>query len=222
MERLLAIGLLATSSFAWGQFGSLTQTVDELLKGSERLLGPEAAILTRSGDAAARAIRAHHDVGKLNPQEIRIALYILTSAFDLPENIAETEDRDPRSTMSVLEELKSDASSTEEKKRIEKAAQEIAASLDQFRATVKESTMPRCRVFFEVSSATAQLKFVHIHTAGATETHQTDEQGKARLTLLAGQSETYHFTAPRFRSTAITLSCLGNEYISREVVLVGE
>jgi hypothetical protein len=149
-------------------------------------------------------------------------LYILTSAFDLPQNIAEPADRDPRSTLQVLEELKSHAASMEDKRRIEDAAQEVTKRLGQFKDSQNESTMTRCRVFFEVSSTTAQPKYVHISMAATTETYQTDGQGKVRLTLPAGRSQTYRFTAPGFRSTAITLSCVSGEYISREVVLMSE
>ena len=222
LVKHVLIASVGISSMLFGQSASdrLGRTVDELLDNPSPILGPEATVLTISGDSVAATIRRHRDLGTLTRRQVKLVLYMVTGAFQLPGNIALEENRIPRSSMLLLQDLKQRAKEEDEAHRIEAATTDITKSLEQFKASQRMVTTPSCRVFFEVSSASEVLKYIHIDMPGVSETFQTDEQGKARLRLPTGQTQTYHFTAPGFQDASLTLSCVGTEYLGRQVVLV--
>jgi hypothetical protein len=216
------IVLFAASPLVWGQStaDSIYKVIVAWLDGASPILTPEAKVLMRSGDAVATVVREWYDIKGLTPEQVDKLLYILKTAFELPESITRLEDRNPTVTMRLIDQLRKQSKSSEERIHIDTVASAIKTRVDESRGSSREPITTVCRVFFELSSGEQVLKFVHIRTSDDDSvTYQSDAYGKARLTLRTGRTQTYHFTAPDFEDASVTLSCVASETISREIIL---
>lgn len=226
LNRLFVILAMCLMPMLFGQpiADRLTVVVGALLDHPPETLGREATLIMTSGDNVARTILRRSDCGTLTPRQVRIALYLVTGAFIVPENISTENDRVPNATMELLNCLAKSSSGNGNYTSIKTARETVLKSIEAYTQANLSARLPHCEVVFHVLSKTKEntLQYVHIEILGQSEIFQTDEHGYVRLRMLAGRSDTYTFHADGHRDASETVFCIQNEIVNRRVILTQE
>jgi hypothetical protein len=137
VKLILAIYcLMAFSSIACCQLANPEQVVRRIID-SGISEGHDQKMIGKMGDAAAVTVTKVLGGRGLNPSDVENVLTILTSAFSDPLMVQDVSDREPKTTLFILQYLSSAASDLQSKTRI---AETRAFVLERYERYVKNSS----------------------------------------------------------------------------------